>query len=94
MAWRWVAWQVAALTVLACVLLWALTPVATDLIDAHAAILAGRRVSVALVHILFTGLSREEGSADANILGLNGGTLSPIGTGVGGTGVSLMAHFA
>lgn len=80
MAGRRVAWQVAALAVLARVLLRALASVAAYIIDAHPAVLAGRRVRVTLVDILFAGLSREEGRAGTDVNGLDGGALAAIGT--------------
>lgn len=80
MAGRRVAGQVAALAVLARVLLRALATVAADVVDAHAAVLAGRRARIALVDVLFAGLSGEEGRAGTDVVGLNGGALAAVGT--------------
>lgn len=57
MAGRRVARQVPALAVLAHVLCRAFTSVATNVIDAHPAVLAGRGACIALVDILFADLS-------------------------------------
>lgn len=57
MAGRRVAGQVPALAVFAHVLWRALASVATNVIDTHPAILAGRRACIALVDILFADLS-------------------------------------
>lgn len=54
---RRAAGQVAALAVLARVLGGALALVAPDLVDAQAAVLAGRRGGLALVDVLFAGLA-------------------------------------
>lgn len=80
LAGRRVAGQVAALAVLPRVLRWALAAVAADLVDAHTAVFAERRVCVALVNVLFAGLSREEGRAGAEEEGLNGGATPAVGT--------------
>lgn len=84
--WR-VAGEVAALTVLAYVVRWALTSVVADLVDAHPAVLAGRWLYVALVDILCAGHSSEEGRAGADVLEFNDGALSTVGTWIRGTGV-------
>lgn len=94
MAGRRVAGQVPTLAVLACVLRRALAPVATNVVDAHAVVLAGRRAHVALVDILLAGLSREEGRAGADKVGLDGRAVATIGTGIWGTGISLLAQFS
>lgn len=92
---RWrIAGQVATLAVLACVLHRALASVAPDIVYAHAVILAGRRAHIALVDILFAGLSWEEGRAGADVVGLVGRAVATIGTGVWGTGISLLAQLS
>lgn len=48
------------------VLRWALTPVAADLVDAQATVFAELRAIVALVDVLFAGLSVKESRACAN----------------------------
>lgn len=77
---RWVAGKVAAFAVLACILLRALASVATDVIDARPTILAGRRVHITLIDVLFAGLSKEERRAGTDVVGLNGGALPTVGT--------------
>lgn len=67
---------------LAYVLCGALASVAADIVYAHAVVLAGRRASVALVDVLFAGLSREEGRAGADIVGFDGRAVAAVGTGV------------
>lgn len=77
---RRAAGQVAVLAVLADVLRRALASVATDRVDAKPAVLAGRWVCVAFVHILFAGLSGEEGRAATDVVRLNGRALAIVGT--------------
>jgi len=77
---RWVAGQVTALAVPPCVLRWALTSVAADLVDAHAAVSAEWRVGVALIDVLFARFSREERCAAADEEGLSGGAMPTVGT--------------
>lgn len=77
---RRAAGQVTALTVLAYVLRRALASVASDRVDAGAAVLAGRRPRVALVDVLFAGLSGEEGCAGTDVVRLDGGAQTVIGT--------------
>lgn len=77
---RRVAGQVAALAVFPHELRRTLTSEAAHLVDAHAAISAGRRVRFALVDVLFAGFSAEERRAGADVAGLNGGTLAAVGT--------------
>lgn len=79
MTWRRAAGQVAALAVLARVLGRALARVAPDLVDAQAAVLAGRRDGVALVDVLLAGLAREEGRAGADVVRLNGRAATTVG---------------
>lgn len=80
MAGRRVAGQVPALAVFACVLWRALASVAANVIDAHPAVLAGRRARITLVDVLFAVLSYEEGCAGTDVVGLNGGALATIAT--------------
>lgn len=94
MAWWRIAGQVPTLAVLACVLYRALASVAPDIVDAHAVILAGWWAHIALIDILFAGLSWEEGRAGADVVGLDGRAVATIGTGIGGTGISLLAQFS
>lgn len=65
---------------LACVLGRALASVAANVIDAHPAVLARRRVHITLIDVLFAGLSREEGSASTDEVGLKGRALATVGT--------------
>lgn len=65
---------------LARVLLWALASVPANLIDAHTAVLAGRRACIALIDVLFAGLSREEWRAGTDVVGLNGRALAAVST--------------
>lgn len=87
------AGQVAALAVLARELGRALAPVAPHLVDAQAAVAAGRRAGVALVDVLLAGLAREEGRAAAHVVGLDGGAAAAVGARVGGARVGLLAEF-
>lgn len=75
------------------VLLRALASVPTNLVDAHAAVLAGRRVHAAFVDVLCAGLPREEWRAGADEMGVDGTALAAVGTRVRGTGVGLFALF-
>lgn len=44
-----------------------------------------------LIDVLLAGLAIEEGGAGADVVGLEGGALPAVGTGVRGTGVCLLA---
>lgn len=79
---RRVAGQVAALAVLPRKLLRAVAPVAANVVDAHAVVLARRGVHVALVDVLLAGFPGEERRAGADEVRLDGGALAAIGTGV------------
>ena len=93
MAGRRVAGHVPALAVLAHVLRRALASVAANVVDAEPTVPAGRRTGITLVDVLFAGLAGEEGCAGADVVGLNGGAQTAVGTRVWGTGVSLLAQF-
>lgn len=66
----------------ACVLQWALASVAADFIDADPPIFAGCRACIALVDVLFAGLSREEARAGTDVVGLERRALAAVGTGI------------
>lgn len=80
MAGRRVAWHVPALAVLARVLRRALASVAADVVDAQPAVPAGRWAGVTLVDVLFAGLAGKEGHAGADVVGLDGGAQTTVGT--------------
>lgn len=65
---------------LARVLLWALAPVPANLVDAYPAVLAGRWACIALVDVLFAGLSGEERRAGADEVGLDDRALAAVST--------------
>lgn len=68
------------------------TAVGADLVDAGAAVLAGPRVLATFVHVLPAGGAVEGGWAATDVRGLEGQTLATIGTRIGSTWVSLLAH--
>lgn len=80
MAGRWVAGHVPALAVLARVLRRALASVAADVVDAQPAVPAGRRAGITLIDVLFAGLAGKEGRAGADVVGLDGGAQTTVGT--------------
>lgn len=57
-----------------------LAPVPTHFIDANTSVLAGRGVSITLIHVLFAGFSREERCAGTDVVGLNSRALATVGT--------------
>lgn len=77
---RRVAGQVARLTVFPIVLCWALASVAAHFVDAQPAVFTEWRLNVALIDVLFAGLSREERRARANEEGLKQGATATIRT--------------
>lgn len=66
------------------------TAIGADLIVAGASMAAEPRVLTALVNILPAGGAMEAGRAATDVRRLKGQALATIGTGVGGTGVSLL----
>lgn len=93
MAGRRVAGQVAALAVRPRVLRRALAPVPAHLVDAHAAVPAGRRPGVTLVDVLLAVLPFEEGRAGAHVVGPDVRALAAVGARVRGAGVGDVAQF-
>lgn len=90
---RRVTGKVTALAVLPCVLRGTLASVAADLVDALSTVFTTRRVAVALVDVLFAGLSEEERSACADEGGINGRAMPAVGTRIRGTRVGCCTVF-
>lgn len=90
---RRVTGKVTALAVLPCVLRGTLTSVAADLVDALSTVFAARRVGVALVDVLFAGLSEEERGACADERGVNGRAMPAVGTWIRSTWVGCCTVF-
>lgn len=67
--------------------------VGAHLVGAAASVLADGRRDVALVHVLLAVGAVEAGRAAADVVGFEGDALAPVGTGVGGAGVGLLAAF-
>lgn len=76
---------------LACVLLWTLAAVGAHLVHTRTSVLAVRGALGTFIDILLAGLTVEEGGAGTDVVGLEGGALPAVGTGVRGTGVCLLA---
>lgn len=68
------------------------TTVGADLVVAGATVAAEPRALAALVDVLLAGGAVETGWAAADVRGLEGQALAAVGTGVGGTRVSLLAR--
>lgn len=67
--------------------------VGAHLVGAAASVLADGGRDVALVHVLLAVGTVEAGRAAADVVGFEGDALAPVGTGVGGAGVGLLAAF-
>ena len=91
MAGRGAAGQVGGLAVRAGELLGAAAVEGAHLVDADAPVAAGRGRLGALVDVLLAGLPVEGGGAGADVVGVEGGALAPVGAGVGGAGVGQLA---
>lgn len=68
--------------------------VGAHLVGAGAPVLADGRGDVALIDVLLAVGAVEAGGAAADVVGFKGHTLAPVGAGVGGTRVSLLAGLA
>lgn len=68
--------------------------VGAHLVGAAPAVLADGRQDVAFVHVLLAVGPVEAGGAAADVVGFEGDALAPVGAGVGGAGVGLLAGFA
>lgn len=94
LAGRGVAGHVEVLAVLPGVRRLAGALVGAHLVGAGPTVLADGWRDVALVHVLLAVGPVEAGGAPADVVGFKGDAQAPVGTGVGGAGVGLLAGFA
>lgn len=94
LAGRGVAGHIEVLTVLPSVGWLAGALVGAHLVGAAPTILADGWCDVALIDVLLAVGPVEASGAPADVVGIERDTVAPVGAGVGGTGVSLLAGFA
>ena len=76
---------------LARILLGTLAAVGAHLVHTYPSVLAGQGALGTFIDILLAGLTVEEGGAGTDVVGLEGGAMPAVGTGVRSTGVCLLA---